>query len=135
MSATITIETSDHTQGVDITRQVQEAVEAACLSDGVCVVYVTHTTAAVAVNEAADPAVMEDVFAALDRLVPWDGPYAHKEGNSAAHIKSVLVGSSVHLPVYDGRLQLGTWQGIFFMEFDGPRRRRVLVKTVTNDWE
>ena len=86
-----------------------------------------HTTAAVTVNEAADPAVMQDVLTTLDKLVPWQDNYRHMEGNSAAHVKSVLTGSTLRLPVQGGRLSLGTWQGIFFMEYDGPRSRKAWV--------
>ena len=121
------VHTGQRSQALDITRQVDEAVGASGLDTGWCLVYVPHTTAAVAVNEAADPDVMADLLAALERMVPWQGPYRHGEGNSAAHVKSVLVGSSLTLPVSGGRLELGTWQGVFLMEFDGPRRRRVLV--------
>lgn len=131
MSSMIEVKTSAHSQAVNITDQVQRAVAASGVAEGWCVVYVLHTTAGVAVNEAADPAVMQDVLGALDRLAPWDGPYRHMEGNSAAHIKSVLTGSTLHLPVSEGRLRLGTWQGIFFMEFDGPRRRRALVDVIS----
>ncbi|BEQ13068.1 secondary thiamine-phosphate synthase enzyme YjbQ [Desulfoferula mesophila] len=123
----IEVQTSAHTQGVDITRQVAGVVQAAGVREGWCEVFVPHTTAAVAVNEAADPDVIADIIDALDKLVPWQGGYRHAEGNSAAHVKSVLVGSTVRLPVQGGRLALGTWQGIFFMEFDGPRRRKAWV--------
>jgi secondary thiamine-phosphate synthase enzyme len=97
------------------------------VSEGWAVVFVPHTTAAVTINEAADPDVMADVLASLDRLAPWQGPYRHAEGNSAAHLKSIMVGSSVRVPVSGGQLALGTWQGVFFMEFDGPRRRMARV--------
>ena len=121
------IATQGHAQALDITSQVRRVVEGSGVVEGWAEVYVPHTTAAVAVNEAADPDVMADVLATLERLVPWQGPYRHGEGNSAAHVKSILVGSSVRLPVSGGRLALGTWQGVFFMEFDGPRRRKVRV--------
>jgi secondary thiamine-phosphate synthase enzyme len=127
VSITIKVATDKHTQAVDLTRQVNQAVAEGGMRDGWCLVYVPHTTAGVAVNEAADPSVMRDVLAALERLVPWQGDYHHAEGNSAAHIKSILTGSSLTLPVKGGRLDLGTWQGVFFMEFDGPRSRRMLV--------
>ena len=121
------VKTSAHSQGVDITRQVNQAVADAGVQEGWCEVFVPHTTAAVAVNEAADPAVISDIINTLDKLAPWRGDYRHLEGNAAAHVKSVLVGSTVRLPVEGGRLALGTWQGIFFMEFDGPRTRKVRV--------
>lgn len=123
----IEVRTTAHAQAVDITRQVAKVVEAAGVDQGWCEIFVPHTTAAVTVNEAADPDVMADVLSALDRLVPWHGPYRHGEGNSAAHVKSILTGATVRLPVKGGRLALGTWQGIFFMEYDGPRHRRALV--------
>ena len=123
----ISVKTSAHSQAKNITGQVQEVVAGSGVSDGWCEVFVPHTTAAVAVNEAADPAVMQDILTTLDKLVPWNDNYRHAEGNSAAHVKSVLLGSTVRLPVSGGRLNLGTWQGVFFMEFDGPRSRKALV--------
>lgn len=123
----IGVNTSAHSQGVDITRQVAEVVQGSGVDEGWCEVFVPHTTAAVAVNEAADPDVISDIINTLDKLVPWQGGYRHAEGNSAAHVKSVLLGSTVRLPVSGGRLALGTWQGVFFMEFDGPRSRKAWV--------
>lgn len=123
----IEVRTQAHSQGVDITRQVARVVAASGVDQGWCEVFVPHTTAAVAVNEAADPDVIADIVGTLERLVPWQGDYRHAEGNAAAHVKSVLVGSTVRLPVRAGRLSLGTWQGIFFMEFDGPRTRQAWV--------
>lgn len=123
----ITVKTQAHSEGVDITRQVQKIVAEAGVERGWCEVFVPHTTAAVMVNEAADPAVIGDIVATLDKLVPWRGDYRHMEGNAAAHVKSVLLGATVRLPVEKGRLALGTWQGIFFMEFDGPRTRKAWV--------
>lgn len=125
---TIEIATHARTQAVDITARVQEAVARAGVRNGVVVVASAHTTAGLTVNENADPDVMDDLLAALERLVPRRGPYAHSEGNSDAHIKASLVGLSVSLPVQEGRLVLGTWQGVYFCEFDGPRRRRVFVQ-------
>lgn len=127
MRHTIEVKTSAHGQAVDITAQVRRVVAASGVGQGWCEVFVPHTTAAVCVNEAADPDVMDDMLRALDKLVPWRGGYRHAEGNSAAHVKSVLVGPSVRLPVAGGDLSLGTWQGVFFMEFDGPRQRRAVV--------
>jgi secondary thiamine-phosphate synthase enzyme len=112
---------------VDVTAQVQSAVADSDATDGAVLVYVPHTTAGVTINEAADPSVRADIDMALDRLVPADLPFRHLEGNSDAHVKASLMGSSVTVPLAGGRLQLGTWQGIYFAEFDGPRRRRVLV--------
>ncbi len=121
------IETGTRTQFLDITTEVAQAVREAGLSNGTVVVFVPHTTAGMTINEHADPDVVADLIAALDRLVPWKSHYAHAEGNSAAHIKASLIGSSVTVPVGAGKLLLGTWQGIFLAEFDGPRSRRVLV--------
>jgi len=124
---TLEVKTSAHSQAVDITAEVQRVAAESGVREGWCEVFSPHTTAAIAVNEAADPAVMQDVLNALDKLVPWQDGYSHAEGNAAAHVKSVLTGASVRLPVSGGRLGLGTWQGVFFMEFDGPRRRKVVV--------
>ncbi|MDI6709241.1 MAG: secondary thiamine-phosphate synthase enzyme YjbQ [Bacillota bacterium] len=115
---------------VDVTAQVNRVVAESGIPDGVCHLWVPHTTAGVCVNEHADPAVAEDLLAHLARLVPRRGDYRHAEGNSDAHIKAVLVGSGVSIPVAGGRLALGTWQGVFFAEFDGPRRRRLQVCVV-----
>ena len=113
---------------VDITRQVEEEVRKSDIKSGICVVYVPHTTAAVTINENADPTVRQDILMTLRKAVPDSLPYAHAEGNSPAHVKSSLVGSSITIPIEDGKLVLGTWQGVFFCEFDGPRRRQVYVK-------
>lgn len=110
-----------------VTDLVQTAVEALGIRDGVITVFVPHTTAGITLNENADPDVVRDLIAALDRLVPWDGDWAHNEGNAAAHVKASLIGSSIRVPVEGGRLRLGTWQGIFFCEFDGPRVRELWV--------
>jgi len=110
---------------VDITADVAALVREC--DDGVVTVYVPHTTAGVTVNENADPSVRADMEMTLERLVPGDLPFTHSEGNSDAHVKASLMGSSACVPLSDGALQLGTWQGIFFAEFDGPRRRTVLV--------
>ncbi len=127
---TVGIATRSRTEAVDITRQIQDVVSKSKTTSGVAVVCSAHTTAGVSINENADPDVMSDIMDTLGRLVPRTGPYAHAEGNSDAHVKSSLVGHSVTVPVEDGRLVLGTWQGIYFCEFDGPRRRRVLVQVV-----
>ncbi len=124
------VRTQARTSHVDVTRQVQEAVARSGVRRGIAVVCSLHTTAGVTINENADPDVMEDVMAALERMAPRGGSYAHTEGNSDAHIKASLVGLSVTLPVEDGKLVLGRWQGIFFCEFDGPRRRTVGVQVV-----
>jgi secondary thiamine-phosphate synthase enzyme len=105
-------------------------VDSSHIKSGVCHLFVPHTTAAVILNEQADPSVVEDIVAQLEAIVPQHGDYRHSEGNAPAHIKAALFGSSQMVPVEDGRLVLGTWQGIFFCEFDGPRSRNLLVKIV-----
>jgi secondary thiamine-phosphate synthase enzyme len=127
MDKTITLRTLSRTSLVDITREVAEAVAEIGIQDGAVVVYVPHTTAAVTVNESADPDVARDIEAALTTLVPLSRSYSHTEGNSDAHIKASLIGCSQTLLVRGGELVLGTWQGVFFCEFDGPRSRKVLV--------
>lgn len=117
---------------VDITDEVQQAVAASGIKDGICTVFVPHTTAGITINENADPDVKRDISATLERLIPWRYDYTHIEGNSAAHIKASLMGCSVSVPLRGGKLELGTWQGILLCEFDGPRRRRVIV-TVLGD--
>jgi secondary thiamine-phosphate synthase enzyme len=101
------------------------------IKDGICCIFVPHTTAAVTVNEKADPNVIKDIAMALNKLIPFDDDYRHLEGNSAAHIKSSIIGASEILPVENGRLILGTWQAVFLCEFDGPRRRNVLLKVIS----
>lgn len=117
---------------MDVTARVQEVVSQSGVRDGVCLLYVPHTTAAVTVNEGYDPSVAEDITKSLSRLVPAAGGYAHTEGNADAHVKAALVGASEQIPVADGRLLLGRWQAVFFCEFDGPRERRLYVKVVGN---
>jgi secondary thiamine-phosphate synthase enzyme len=124
------VKTSRRVEFVDVTEQVQAAVAGRDARDGAVLVYVPHTTAGVTINEDADPSVRADLAMALERLVPPDLPFTHAEGNSDAHIKASLMGSSVLVPLQGGRLQLGTWQGIYFAEFDGPRRRHVLVSVL-----
>jgi secondary thiamine-phosphate synthase enzyme len=124
----IRIRTERRTQWVDITAQVRDAVASRGVKDGVVTVFVPHTTAGVTINEGADPDVMADVERALELLVPWSGPWRHSEGNSAAHIKATLVGSSVQVIVEEGQLRLGVWQAIYLCEFDGPRTREVWVR-------
>jgi secondary thiamine-phosphate synthase enzyme len=129
---TLSVKTDRRTQLVDVTGQVQKAVAASGVDTGICYVYVPHTTAAITINECADPDVARDVEGALDRLIPKAGPYRHSEGNSDSHIKSVLVGASQMIHVQGGKLVLGRWQGVFFCEFDGPRERRLQVKVVAD---
>lgn len=120
------VNTRQHAELVDITGELQAAVTAAGWSEGVVTIYVPHTTAGLTIQENADPDVARDVLYALDRLVPWtDRNYRHGEGNTAAHVKASLLGNSAQVLVRSGRLQLGTWQGIYFCEFDGPRSRKV----------
>jgi len=125
----IRVRTTQHDQMVDITAEVADAVEASGVQEGTVVVFVPHTTAAVTINENADPDVVHDIREALDRAAPWhQGFYRHVEGNSAAHVKSSLVGCDQTVLVSAGRLLLGTWQSIWFCEFDGSRSRRVVVR-------
>jgi len=124
----IEVRSTQREQWIPITSQVEEAVQKSGLQDGACLVYVPHTTAAVTINENADPDVASDLLMGLARLVPHSWPFQHGEGNSDAHIKSTLVGCSVLIPVRKGRLQLGTWQGVYFGEFDGPRRRQCFIQ-------
>lgn len=124
------VSTKSRTEMVDITTGVQRAVSLSATRSGLCTVYVPHTTAAVTINENSDPNVGRDILKELNAVIPFDDGYTHNEGNSAAHIKSSLVGVSKAIPIEDGRLLLGTWQAIFFCEFDGPRERRVIVKVM-----
>jgi secondary thiamine-phosphate synthase enzyme len=127
---TLHIKTVKRTQLVDVTREVEGSVQESGVRAGVCHVYVPHTTAAVAINEHADPDVARDVEGVLDRLVPHHGDYRHGEGNSDSHVKAILTGTSKMILIENGKLVLGTWQGIFLCEFDGPRERRMFVKVV-----
>jgi len=125
----VTVKTRKRTQLVDITEEIRQAVASVSdIRDGWCLLYVPHTTAAVTINESADPAVRADIAAMLDKLIPWAAGYRHLEGNSAAHIKSTLVGASEMVAIEGGHPVLGTWQGIFFCEFDGPRTRKIHVR-------
>jgi secondary thiamine-phosphate synthase enzyme len=122
------VTTNARTEFIDITQEIQKLVSESNVSSGVCSIHVPHTTAALTINENADPDVVKDMIKALNKIVPFDDHYAHGEGNSAAHIKSSMLGVSQAILVEDGQLVLGTWQGIYFCEFDGPRDRKVLVK-------
>jgi secondary thiamine-phosphate synthase enzyme len=121
------ISTHCRTELLPITALVEKAVNRSGIQDGLCTVYVPHTTAGVTINEQADPDVATDILAYLDRLVPRDPRFLHREGNSDAHIKTLLTGSSVNIPIRAGKLALGTWQGIYLAEFDGPRQRSFSV--------
>lgn len=126
---TLDVRTNDRDQLIDITDRVRQVVQDQHYREGALVVYVPHTTAGIAINENADPTVAQDLQADLQRLVPWEQPYyRHREGNSSSHARAGLVGSSELVIVEDGELVLGTWQGIFFCEFDGPRSRSVYIK-------
>lgn len=126
----IEVKTSSRVEVVDITSKVERVLRESGAKEGLLCLYVPHTTAGVFINENADPSVKRDIIKELNKLIPFDDDYAHLEGNAAAHIKSSLVGASQCIPVEKGRVLLGTWQGIYFGEFDGPRRRRVLVKVI-----
>ncbi|HOG60629.1 MAG TPA: secondary thiamine-phosphate synthase enzyme YjbQ [Flexilinea sp.] len=129
-----TLQTSGRSQLIDITSRVREAVTASGIREGLCTIFIPHTTAAVTINENADPDVVRDFLYELDKIVPWQDGYRHAEGNSAAHLKSSLIGVSEQVFIENGRLMLGTWQGIYFCEFDGPRTRRVLVRIDSSDF-
>ena len=128
MILTLSINTSNRSEMIDITSKVEEELNRSGLKNGVCFLFVPHTTAGITINESADPSVATDIQTKLNKLIPWEGSYRHLEGNSAAHIKSSLIGSSVMVFVESGHLKLGTWQGIFFCEFDGPRSRKLHIK-------
>ena len=124
------IRTHSRTELIDITRLIQKAVQEKGLNSGAIIVFVPHTTAAVTINENADPTVQRDILYEINKVIPFEDGYHHLEGNSAAHIKASLFGSSEMIIVENGQLQLGTWQGIYFCEFDGPRHRRVWLQFV-----
>ena len=127
------VHTTDRTSMMSITSHVNDAVKKSGVTNGLCYVFVPHTTAAVTINESADPDVVEDMVMELNKVIPFQDRYLHSEGNSAAHIKTSLVGSSECIFIENGQLMLGTWQGIFLCEFDGPRTRQIWVKTVTSE--
>jgi len=126
----LSVRTSSQIEMLDITSQIEKVVEESGVTEGVCYLFVPHTTAAVTINEGADPSVKTDILKGLDKNIPLDDNYQHREGNAAAHIKASIIGSSEVVPVESGSLVLGTWQSIFFCEFDGPRTRTVLVKVM-----
>ena len=123
----LTVKTQSRTDLIDITSDVQNTVRSSGIADGLCLLYVPHTTAAITINESADPSVKDDLLMILNEIVPWKAKYRHLEGNSPAHVKSTLVGASELVAIENGRLVLGTWQGIFFCEFDGPRNRKLHI--------
>lgn len=130
MIQTIEVRSTTKTELIDITQAVEEAVRKVGVEEGVCHLFVPHTTAAVTINEHADPSVVEDLLSSLEKIVPAQGRYRHLEGNAPAHVKASLIGCSQTVFIKAKRLLLGTWQGVFFCEFDGPRRRQVHLKVV-----
>jgi len=131
---TLTVKSKSRTQLIDITPEIQKAVRSSGISEGLCMLYVPHTTAAITINESADPSVASDIMMVLNKIIPWEAGYGHLEGNSPAHIKSTLVGASEVIAIENGSLVLGTWQGIFFCEFDGPRTRSVLMRLLKGEF-
>jgi secondary thiamine-phosphate synthase enzyme len=129
----INIKSKTRTEFIDITDKIQEAVKDAGIVAGICYLFVPHTTAGITINEGADPSVQRDIQTFLNKAIPFEGDYLHREGNSSAHIKASVIGMSEHVFVDEGKLVLGTWQSVFFCEFDGPRHRRVAVKFTAAD--
>jgi secondary thiamine-phosphate synthase enzyme len=130
MTKEISVKTSSRVELIDITHLVEKVVSESKIKSGLCIIYVPHTTAAVTINENADPSVRRDIIAELNKIVPFDDNYSHLEGNAAAHIKASIIGPSETILVNGGSLVLGTWQGIYFCEFDGPRNRKVMTKII-----
>ena len=128
MPMMISVKSKSKTELIDITSKVNKAVGESNVDKGFCFLFVPHTTAAITINESADPAVKSDLLMVLNQIVPWKADYQHMEGNSPAHIKATLVGASEMIAIENDRLLLGTWQGIFFCEFDGPRTRKVHIQ-------
>jgi len=130
----LTVKSKTRTQLIDITAEIQKTVRSSGIIEGLCMLYVPHTTAAVTINESADPSVASDIMMVLNEIIPWKADYHHLEGNSPAHIKSTLVGTSEIIAIENGSLVLGTWQGIFFCEFDGPRTRKLHMRLMKWDF-
>ena len=130
----LTVKTRSRTELIDITSDVSQLVRKSGNKAGLCLLYVPHTTAAVTINESADPSVKSDILMILNQIVPWEANYRHMEGNSPAHVKSTMVGASELVAVENGSLVLGTWQGIFFCEFDGPRTRKIHVRFLQGEF-
>lgn len=126
----INVKSRSRTEFIDITGKVQELIKEAGTESGICYIYTPHTTAGITINEGADPSVQQDIQNTLNRLIPFEADYQHREGNSDAHIKSALIGISKTVFIDEGRLLLGTWQAIYFCEFDGPCHRRVAIKII-----
>ena len=131
----LTVKTRSQTELVDITTDVSQLVRKSGIEAGLCLLYVPHTTAAVTINESADPSVKSDILMILNQIVPWEARYRHMEGNSPAHIKSTMVGASELVAVENRSLVLGTWQGIFFCEFDGPRTRKIHIRFLQGEFQ
>ena len=129
------VKTQAKTELIDITSKINQLVQQSGIGKGICMLYVPHTTAAVTINESADPSVKSDILMILNQIVPWEANYRHMEGNSPAHVKSTLVGASELVAIENRSLVLGTWQGIFFCEFDGPRTRKVHVRILEGDFK
>jgi secondary thiamine-phosphate synthase enzyme len=130
-----TVKSRTRTELIDITSKIQDMVTSAGVDQGLCMLYVPHTTAAITINESADPSVKEDILMIINKIIPWEAGYRHLEGNSPAHIKSTIVGASELIAIDNNRLVLGTWQGIFFCEFDGPRTRKVQVRIIKEKFQ
>jgi secondary thiamine-phosphate synthase enzyme len=126
----LSVKTRKRTELVDITSDINRLIRKSGVGQGLCMLYVPHTTAAVTINESADPRVKSDILMVLNEIIPWEANYRHMEGNSAAHIKTTLVGSSELIAIENNQLALGTWQGVFFCEFDGPRSRKLHVRLI-----
>ncbi len=129
---TINVKTQSKTAMVNITSQIQEAVKSSGVRNGICTVFVPHTTAGVTINENADPDVVSDILKEINKIVPFDDNYSHIEGNSAAHIKASMFGFSLQVIINETKLILGTWQSVYFCEFDGPRNRNVHINISEN---
>lgn len=128
MFSRLRVRTGSRTELVDITREIQNTVKESGVKSGICQIFVPHTTAGITINENADPSVVKDILMEVNKVIPFEDKYQHTEGNSAAHIKSSVIGPSLSVIIENGQIQLGTWQGIYFGEFDGPRSRQVWVK-------
>ena len=128
MQKTIAVKTGDKTSLIDITGDIEDIIRSEGINEGICMLFVPHTTAAITINESADPSVKSDILMVLNKMVPWKEAYRHMEGNSPAHIKASIIGASELIAIENGRLQLGTWQGVFFCEFDGPRSRKIFLR-------
>jgi secondary thiamine-phosphate synthase enzyme len=129
-SKTFEVKSSKRMQSVDITSEIQKIISESGIKDGIITIFIPHTTCGVFINENWDPTVQEDIHSFLSRNIPQNGNYAHMEGNADAHIKTAIIGNSVSIPINDGKIPWGTWQGIFLAEFDGPRKRKVIVKII-----